>query len=167
MSTTRRLPGTRRKAESFRERLELAKRGSTLQVLFKVARLLDEAALARVAARGGAVLRRSHMSLFPHIALEGTRITELADKLSISKQAVSKLVDDLEQLGVVARRDDPEDARARLVAFTKLGREGLFTGLSVLSELEQELVSMLGEPRFDQLRAALLDIHDQLVPCDT
>src|SRR5690242_15159414 len=98
---------------AFRARLEQAKRSSTLQVLFKVARLLDEAALARVAERqGGPRLRRSHMSLFPHIALEGTRSSELADKLGISKQAVSKLVDELVELGVLARLSDPDDARA-------------------------------------------------------
>src|SRR5690349_18386566 len=82
--------------QRFREQLEQAKRESTLQILFKVARLLDEAALATVAERRGTTLRRSHMALFPHIALEGTRISDLAEKLGISKQAVSKLVDDLE-----------------------------------------------------------------------
>lgn len=147
---------------SFRSRLEAAKRESTLQVLFKVARLLDEAALARVAERGGPTLRRSHMALFPHIALEGTRITDLADKLVISKQAVSKLVDDLEQHGVLARMPDPGDARARLVSFTRRGREGFFDGLAVLRELEQTVSGWLGEERFEQLRAALLTLHDKL-----
>jgi DNA-binding MarR family transcriptional regulator len=153
-------------AEStFRERLEQAKRISTLQVLFKVARLLDEAALARVAEnQAGPRLRRSHMSLLPHIALEGTRSTELADKLGISKQAVSKLVDELVELGVLARLSDPDDARARRVAFTKRGRAGFFEGLAVLQQLEAELLELLGEERLGQLRSALLDIHDQLVP---
>lgn len=148
----------------LRERLEAAKRASTLQVLFKVARLLDEVALERIAERGGPRLRRSHMSLFPHISLEGTRITELADKLGITKQAISKLVDDLEQTGIVSRKEDPDDARARLVMFTRRGREGFFEGLSVLHELETELLTLLGKTRLGQLRSALLDIHDQLLP---
>ena len=157
----------RRDERALRARLEVEKRASTIQVLFKVARLLDEAALERVAERTkGPRLRRSHTALFPHIALEGTRITDLADKLGITKQAVSKLVDDLEALGVLSREPDPQDARARLVVFTKRGKEGLFEGLAVLGALEDELASWIGANRMAQLRAALLTIHDRLVQAD-
>src|SRR5690348_16870172 len=99
------LPGAPSKraapALDFDAELERRKHESTLQLLFKAARLLDEAALARVAEqRGGLRLRRSHTALFPHIDLAGTRITDLAERLGVSKQAVSQLVDDLEELGV-------------------------------------------------------------------
>src|SRR5688572_1477271 len=91
----------------FAAELEARKHESTLQLLFKASRLLDESALARVAARtGGPRLRRSHTGLFPHIDLQGTRITDLAERLGVTKQAVSQLVDDLEQLGILARTSD-------------------------------------------------------------
>lgn len=144
--------------------LERTKRESTVQVLFKVARLLDELALERAAAKPGAPrLRRSHTSLLPHIALEGTRITDLAERLGISKQAVSQLVDDLEAFGVVARVNDPEDARARRVVFTDRGKKGLLEGLAVLKGLEAELVNEVGSQRMKNLREALLLLHDWLV----
>jgi DNA-binding MarR family transcriptional regulator len=160
-------PSSAERADDFRSRLEAAKRESTLQVLFKVARLLDETALERIAARhAGQRLRRSHTSLFPHIALEGTRITELADRLGITKQAVSKLVDDLEAVGVLTREPDPEDARARRVQFTKRGKEGFFEGLTVLRGLEQELAGWVGNKRMKQLRTTLLTIQDRLARPD-
>jgi len=147
----------------FEQKLAEDKRASTLQILFKVARLLDELALERVAARQrGPRLRRSHTSLFPHIALEGTRITELSERLGITKQAVSQLVDDLEGLGVLARVPDAEDGRARRVVFTKLGRDGLLKGLAVLRELEQELSDAVGSTKMASMRGALLAIHDLL-----
>lgn len=147
----------------FRAALEAEKRESTLQVLFKVSRLLDERAVARVAAaRDAPTLRRAHTSLLPHVALEGTRITDIAERMGISKQAVSQLVDDLEQQGVLARVADPDDARAKRVVFTERGRRGLFEGLSVLQKLEQELAEQVGEQTMRRLRAALLAIHDQL-----
>ncbi|MFZ5890434.1 MAG: MarR family winged helix-turn-helix transcriptional regulator [Myxococcota bacterium] len=147
----------------YRQALEQSKRQSTLQVLFKVARLLDELAVARLAERHAAPgLRRSHTSLLPHIDLNGTRITDLADRLGISKQAVSQLVDDLEKLGVLARLPDPDDARARRVTFTELGRKGLLEGLEVLRTLEQELALQVGRERMQGLREALLSIHDYL-----
>jgi DNA-binding MarR family transcriptional regulator len=155
---------TRKK--SFPQELQARKRESTLQVLFKVARLLDEEALARVAHQsGGPRLRRSHTSLLPHIDLAGTRITDLAERLGITKQAVSQLVDDLEALGVVARVPDPEDARAKRVLFTERGQAGLLEGLSVLRSLEQELAQRIGAQAMADLRSALLAIHDLMEPC--
>lgn len=148
--------------EAFPRELERAKRESTLQVLFKVARLLDELALERAAQGGAPRFRRSHTSLLPHIALTGTRITELADRVGISKQAVSQLVDDLEGVGVLARVPDPDDARARRVIFTERGRKALLEGLTTLQELEQELAAELGADRMQSLREALLLVHDWL-----
>ena len=146
-------------AEAFAKQLELAKHANTLQLLFKAARLLDEAALERLAERPERVrLRRSHTSLLPHIDLEGTRVTVLAERLGISKQAVSQLVDDLERLGVLERVPDPDDARARRVVFTKRGRQGLMEGLDVLKELERELTRSIGEAPMSQLRSALVAI---------
>ncbi|MFT3923853.1 MAG: MarR family transcriptional regulator [Myxococcales bacterium] len=148
---------------SYRAKLESEKRQSSIQVLFKVARLLDEEALRRVARRTGQPqLRRSHTSLLPHIDLEGTRITDLADRLGITKQAVSQLVDDLEALDVLARVPDPEDARAKRVVFTAKGRTGLLEGLAVLRALEGELEARVGKAAMAALRNTLLAIHDDL-----
>jgi DNA-binding MarR family transcriptional regulator len=149
-------------AADFRAQLETEKRASTLQILFKVARLLDERALARLGALRGQRLRRSHTQLLPHIDLDGTRMSELAERLGVSKQAVTQLVDELESFGVVERVPDPEDARARRVCFTARGRAGFFEGLATLRELERELGRAIGEKPMAELRSALLAIHDGL-----
>jgi len=144
---------------SFRARLEAAKGESTLQLLFKAARLLDERALERVSQRKGwPRLRRSHTSLLPHIDLEGTRITDLAERLGVTKQAASQLVDDLEAVGVLAREPDADDARARRVVFTRLGREGLLEGLALLRDMESELARSIGDESMHGLRRALVAI---------
>ncbi|HEU4578705.1 MAG TPA: MarR family winged helix-turn-helix transcriptional regulator [Polyangiaceae bacterium] len=146
----------------FRAQLDAEKRASTLQVLFKVARLLDERALARLGMLRGQRLRRSHTQLLPHIDLDGTRMSDLAERLGVSKQAVTQLVDELESFGVVERVPDPEDARARRVRFTARGRAGFFEGLATLGELERELAQGIGEKPMAELRSALLAIHDGL-----
>ena len=146
-------------ADLFRKQLEAAKRRNTLQLLFKAARLLDEEALERVARKPGRPrLRRSHTALFPHIDLEGTRITDLAERVGVSKQAISQLVDDLERAGVVERTDDPDDARARRVVFTAQGKAGLFEGLEVLWALEAELASKVGREKMQALATTLESI---------
>ena len=148
---------------AYRAELEQAKHASTLQLLFRAARLLDEEALRRVAAKPGRPrLRRAHTSLFPHIDLDGTRVTDLAERLGVTKQAVSQLVADLEDLGVLERAVDPADARARLVRFTARGRAGLLDGLATLRELEAECAEVVGARRMDELRRALVALNDHL-----
>ena len=144
---------------AYRKNLEALKRASTLQLLFKAARLLDEEAIRRVATREGAPrLRRSHTALLPHIDLEGTRVSVLAERLGVSKQAVSELVDDLEQAGVLERSPDPDDARARRVAFTERGLAGLLQGLTVLQEFEAELAQEIGQRTMQELHTALVRV---------
>lgn len=159
--------GSGRKKTEFRERLEAAKQASTLQLLFKTSRLLNERALERVADRPGRpILRPSHTALFPHIDRGGTRITDLARRIGITKQAVSQLVDDLEKIGVVERVPDPDDQRARRVVFTERGKRGLLEGLAVLGSLEEELRSTIGGERVDDLREALVAILAMLESAD-
>ncbi|MCA9591617.1 MAG: winged helix DNA-binding protein, partial [Myxococcales bacterium] len=110
----------------FGRKLEAAKRASTAQLLFKCARLLNERAIATLPVADETRPRAAHMALFPHVDLEhGTRLTTLADKLGVSKQAVAQLVDDLEAMGVMARVPDPDDGRAKRVVFTDKGRAAM------------------------------------------
>lgn len=155
--------GTPSDAESFASALDHAKRESTAQLLFRCARLVNELALATMPGSSeGPRPRAAHTSLFPHIDLEGTRLTELARRVGISKQAVGQLVDDLEAMGVVERSPDPVDGRAKRVCFTPRGRQGLFDGLRHLRTVEAELADAIGTKKMRALHDALLALNDHL-----
>ncbi len=151
--------------EGFRRALDSAARESTAQLLFKCARLVNARALASLpSGRGGARVRQAHTALFPHVRVEGTRLTELASAVGVSKQAVGQLVDELVEWGMFERVADPTDARAKLVRWTARGRRGLLEGLATLRSLEDELSLSLGDARWSALRDALLALHDLLEP---
>jgi len=140
--------------------IEAAKAASTAQILFRCARLLDTYALSRLQTRTGQSVRPAHTRLFPHIDLAGTRPTEIARRVGISKQAVGQLVADLEAMGVVERVPDPSDRRARLVRFMVAddGEHVLMHGLRLLREVEGELALELGPERWQQLHGLLTDL---------
>lgn len=123
---------------------------TTFELLFRAARLVNEAAVARVQAAGG-TLRQAHTQLFPHITREGVRLTAIADKLGVTKQAIGPLVDDLEREGIVERVDDPDDRRAKRIRWTRKGERALLHGLGVLADLERELATSVGQARMGQL----------------
>jgi len=138
-----------------REQLEAAKRASVGHLLLKTARLFNERAAASYAARSGTALRPSHLSVFPHLDFGGTRLTVLAERMGISKQAVGQLVTFLEEANMVERVADPSDGRARLVRFTEAGERRLLDGLAVLVEVEEALTPEVGE-------ATMAALHDGL-----
>ncbi len=144
---------------------ERLKRQSVAQLLFKCARLVNERALERVnqRLRGGPPLRASHTALFPHLSAEGVRGADLAKKLGVTKQAVSQLVTELEEWGVVEQVTDPNDGRAKLVRFTPKGEQGLLQGLAVLGELESELSERIGKRKMGELHTALLALEKALL----
>ena len=140
------------------------KRQSVAQLLFKCARLVNEAAIERVNQQLGLgpPLRAAHTALFPHLGSEGVRGADLAKKLGVSKQAVSQLVTELEEWGVVEQVTDPKDGRAKLVRLSKKGERALLQGLSVLHGLERELEGKIGKRRMQELHTALLALEKAL-----
>lgn len=146
-----------------RAALEAAKRASTAQLLFKCARLVNERAMARVNARAGApLLKASYTALLPHLDFTGVRVVELAQRLGISKQAVSQTLAELSEQGIVELVPDPADGRAKRARFTRRGAEAIAEGLAVLRELEAELTAEIGAPRMDALHDALLALEAAL-----
>lgn len=141
----------------FKTTLEKRKAQSTLQVLFKVARLLNEQAIDELndEIEDGVRYRPSHMALIPHLALEGSRITTLAEQMQISKQAVGQVVEELEQMGVVCRTPDPSDGRAKLVHFTNEGQTGMLRGLALLRRMEDDLSKVVGVKKMKKLGKTL------------
>jgi DNA-binding MarR family transcriptional regulator len=134
---------------------------STFELLFRAARLVNECALERIETerqrerKHRVRLRPAHTALFPHITSTGVRLTALADKVGVTKQAIGPLVDDLERDGVVERIDDPVDARAKLIRWTKHGERALLHGLGVLAELERDVAKSVGKQRLAELADTL------------
>lgn len=146
--------------------LAAAKAVNVGHFLLRAARLWNEEAIARIRAGGFPSARLSHTQVMPHLDLEGTRLTELARRMDVTKQAAQELINELEQLGVVERVPDPSDGRAKLIRFSERGRRGLLQGLDVLAAIEGELRSELGDRTLGELSAALakaLGVLEKLV----
>lgn len=146
---------------------ERAKKASVAQLLFKCGRLLNEGAIERIRKlTHNPKLRLAHTSVFPHIDFEGTRQTELASRMGVSKQAVGQLIAELEEMGMLEKVADPRDGRAKLIRYSEQGKIGLIHGLGVLAEIEKELSEKMGEKTMANLHAALLSLEQVLTQQD-
>jgi DNA-binding MarR family transcriptional regulator len=153
-------PAERKKFEEVRD-------AATLQLLFKASRLANDRALARVAAQAPAAaarIRPAHTALFPHLDFDGVRLTDLATRVGVTKQAVGQLVDDLVGVGMVERVPDPADRRAKRIRFSRFGYAALMHGLGVLRDIEGELRSAVGDRRMRDLHETLKLLVGALEP---
>jgi len=96
--------------------------------------------------------------VFQHLVGGPLTIGALAERLEVSQQAVSKSVADLERRGYVARRPDPDDARARRVALTDRGEAAIAGGRHHRAAIAAELSDRLGPRRVEGARRLLLDV---------
>lgn len=118
-----------------------------------------------LATAGHREARLSHLNLTRNLDVSGTRITELARRAEMTKQAMSELVVQCENLGLIKRVPDTADARAKVVKFTKRGLIWLDAFKRALLQAEIEMRSQLGTVCADHLIDALsiyASSHDPL-----
>jgi len=99
-------------------------------------------ALANLAARDQ--VSAAHIHITRHLALEGSRLTDLAQAAGMTKQAMGTLVDQCEAWGLVLREADPRDARARQVVFTPAGLAWLQAFRKAVTRAEAEFRDAVG-----------------------
>ncbi len=126
-------------------------------LLLRSAQRWGELGLAAVNREAGApILREAHTRLLLHLqSEEGIRITDLARRVGVTKQAAQPLIAELAELGVVRVERDSEDARARRVHLTDFGVEALMHGAGVLHRIEAVLAPKLGERDTSELKTLL------------
>ena len=100
-------------------------------------------ALSNLAARGQ--VGAAHIHITRHLALGGSRLTDLAASAGMSKQAMGDLVDQCEAWDLVKREPDPLDARARRIVFTPTGLLWLEAFRVAVAQAEAEFRAQVGQ----------------------
>src|SRR5207302_8580674 len=104
--------------------------------------------------RGGfAEVRPAYGSvLLPRFEEDGLRLSELAARSRLSKQAMTTLVRTLEARRLIVRRPDPDDGRAARVYLTFRARRFQATAEHVLATLRRRMARRLLRDPLDALR---------------
>ena len=121
------------KADSRSGRRSPAKKGSMSVVknawrLNNIGRRMNEAVrifegriIQLLREEGHHELTVAHINLTRSLDEDGTRLVDLARRAAMTKQSMSELVDQVERTGLIEKRPDPSDGRAKLVCFTRKG----------------------------------------------
>ena len=129
-------------------------------LLAQVKAIAVEEMFGRMRDAGFDDVREGHGCVFGFIDLEnGSRLTDLADRSRLTKQAVGEAVVELESKGYVERVPDPEDGRAKIIRLTERGRQACLTGRRLFAEIEAEWAERYG----DDVVAGMRECAEQIV----
>jgi DNA-binding MarR family transcriptional regulator len=120
---------------------------------------VQEHMLERLHADGFADFDASYLIVVQYPGPQGERPSDLAARLRISKQALNHLLGQLEHLGYLERRPDPDDRRSKRIALTPRGTRAATTIRKAVAEMEDAWKQRLSPRRFAQLRALLQELN--------
>jgi DNA-binding MarR family transcriptional regulator len=104
------------------------------------------------------------MSFEPYISMigEGCRLTELAERLGISKQSCNQSANQLEKAGYIRRVADPLDGRGKIVVLTRQGKTLIKDGYIVITAITAEIDRLIGTNKLTTLTEMLLKLAQGL-----
>jgi DNA-binding MarR family transcriptional regulator len=114
--------------------------------------------------RGYADFKMGDMVFIANIAPEGIINNELAKKAHITKQAMSKVVKNLEAAGYIVTRKHENDNRATMIFLSDKGKELVIAATESVLEMEQHYTSLIGETDMAALKGILMRLVDFVYP---
>jgi DNA-binding MarR family transcriptional regulator len=100
-------------------------------------------------------LRPTHNHVLRHLDRDGTRASVIAERSGLTRQAITMIVDELEEAGVLAREPDPEDGRAKRIVYTPEAVVAFDESRKLIAEIERRWKRELGADRWRELKEAL------------
>jgi DNA-binding MarR family transcriptional regulator len=112
--------------------------------------------------RGYSNFKLGDMVLLVHIDAHGTINNDLARKARISKQAMSKVVKNLEAESYISSRKHETDNRASIIFLTEKGKELLINVYEVVDEIQEFYTNIVGTDELLQLKNILRKLNTGL-----
>ena len=87
---------------------------------------------------------------------------QMAATHDVSKQAIGAIALELEALGYIMRRPDPDNARQVILMFTPQGRQLIADSFASVNELAEEFTALIGARNFNAVTDAMARIYQAL-----
>jgi DNA-binding MarR family transcriptional regulator len=113
-----------------------------------------------IAGKGEPGLRASHHRVLGHVPPEGITVTELAERVGMTKQGIGQFVTQLTESGHLAVAASQDDRRVRIINRTAKGDASVRRLAALLEELEADWANRVGTKRYDEFRRTLDELAE-------
>ncbi len=113
-------------------------------------------------AQGHEKLKLSFAHILTLLRPNGTKIQDIVRVRGLSKQAVGAIANELEELGYIYRKPDPESPRQQRLHLSEKGFDLIQDSATSVDLLEEELAGEIGKTRLNALKRCMEAIYDGL-----
>jgi len=110
---------------------------------------------AHLRARGFQAITEPHLVLFGNLDCGATHAAQIAQRMRVSRQAISKTLRELQELGFLRLEDDPNRRNQKLVVMSESGMQLALEARDELRRIEAEISKRIGADAMQALRIAL------------
>jgi DNA-binding MarR family transcriptional regulator len=100
-------------------------------------------------------IKVGYMSFLMNIGVEGVTNNDLAKRIRVTKQAMSKTVKELQQLDLIEYKTNPSDARSTLITLTLHGLKMVIHSRHKINQLTEKYVKVIGVKKYNETIDAL------------
>jgi DNA-binding MarR family transcriptional regulator len=103
--------------------------------------------------------RVAHLIILMNIdAEEGIMINSLSIRCGVTKQAISKIIKELQEEGYVSTEKHPTDARAMLAKITDKGAQFMLVWKRCTEHIDEQFKDIIGSKRLELLKDILEEV---------
>lgn len=132
------------------------------KILSHLKKQFDRWAVERLAQKGYKGFKMTYMPVIMNIDLNGTNNNDLAVRAKVTKQAMSKVIKELQELGYISSKTDPNDKRSTIFRLTSKGNNFILCARETVGELMDEYRKLMGKKNFDGLLWQLVSIIEHM-----
>jgi len=105
--------------------------------------------------KGWRQFTHSQSMIFLNMAEGRDRTVDIAKHMGVSKQAVSRTINELVEIGLIQLETDPQDKRAKRLVLSTKGAVITEDATKSIFELEKNLAKKLGDQKAKQIKSLL------------
>jgi DNA-binding MarR family transcriptional regulator len=128
------------------------------KIISHLKKQMDQWATDEITRNGFRDFKIAYMPVIMNIDINGTRNNELATCARMTKQAMSKIVKELQKKGYVSAKTDPSDKRGVIFTLTARGKDFMMGARKCINQLMSEYRKEFGKKNFDDLMNKLINI---------
>lgn len=102
--------------------------------------------------------KMSYMPFIMNISENGSTNNEIAHKAKVTKQAMSKVVKELTDHGLIRVEKHPSDARASMIYLTEEGKKFITQSVHCVTGLQKQYEDLIGKASLDQMMESMQKI---------
>lgn len=142
------MTATRKALEKELGKLAVNNNENFAKILSYLKRHFDEWCLGNLSKAGYPDMKVGYMAFLMNIGPDGITTTELAKKIRVTKQAMSKTSKELQNLGLIELTPHPDDARSSLITLTTHGMKVIIHARQKLTGLTEQYIKAVGQKKY-------------------